>query len=84
MTDVLDESGKLAETEFGLVTIVPNHRGKGAKYWGCGLKVTLISVGRMPLDDPPKVQQSDGSSVSIVCGAESAGEGSQPSATLEP
>jgi hypothetical protein len=34
MTDVPDESGKLAEREFESVTIVPDHRCKGAMIWG--------------------------------------------------
>jgi hypothetical protein len=39
----------------------------------CGRKVTLVSVGRRSLDD--RLQQSDNISVSVVCGAEGAGEG---------
>jgi hypothetical protein len=37
MTNVLDESGKLAEREFGSVTIIMivlDHRCKGAVMWG--------------------------------------------------
>lgn len=89
MTDVLDESGKLAEREFGLVTTVLDHHCKRPVMWECGRKVTSTSLGRMSLDDPLRLRQSDGMSVSVACRAKGASEGSRPSAletaaTLEP
>jgi hypothetical protein len=55
----------------------------------CGRNVASASIGRISLDDPPRLLQSDDISVSMVCGAEGAGEGNRPSpleatATLDP
>jgi hypothetical protein len=44
----------------------------------CGRNVTLVSVGRILLDDQPRLSQSDGISVSMVCGVEGAGKGNRP------
>ena len=56
---------------------------------GAERKVILISVGKMSPDDPPRLQQSDGISVSMLCSADSAGDDNrssvlEPAATLEP
>jgi hypothetical protein len=41
MTDVLNESDKLTEREFRPVTIVPDHRYKGAVIWGVQMEGNL-------------------------------------------
>jgi hypothetical protein len=49
---------------------------KGQQCGGCGRDVTSVSVGRVSLEDPLILPQSDGNSISMVPDAEGAGDGS--------
>jgi hypothetical protein len=73
MANALDELGKLAERD-----ILPSRTTavKEQQRVECGRNVTSVSVGRISLDDPPRLLLY----VSMVCGAEDAGEGNRPSA----